>query len=404
MMAEFVCKFADLDGRVRQQVESAESEDELRRRYGDRGLLLYTVKPRRALRGLQLETLRRRSGRLNLEQFLIFNRQFVTLTRAGLPILKSLELLAANTKNRRLGGYLDAIRGEVKAGVPLSEAFRHQGVFPPIYTTSLMAGEKSGSLPDVIDRYVQYQKLALGVRKKILVSLIYPCVLVTLVLTLVVFLVTYVVPEFATLYNSMDAPLPYMTELLVAFGVTLSENLLLIAGVLLAIVVLGAALVRSESVRTRLDRLKIRIPLFGAIWIKYRVSQLCRLLSTLLAGGIPLLQALETTGQSLGSKMLQQAIMESRRMVKEGQSLSQGMSEAGIFPSLAIEMVHVGESTGALPEMLNSVAEFFDDDVSTRMAAVLALVEPVIMIFMGIFVAFVLISLYLPIFSLAERI
>ena len=266
MMAEFVCKFADLDGRVQEQVESAESEDVLRQRYGDRGLLLYSVKPRRALRGLQLETLRRRGGRLNLEQFLIFNRQFVTLTRAGLPILKSLELLAANTKNRRLGGYLDAIRGEVKTGTPLSEAFRRQGVFPPIYTTSLMAGEKSGSLPDVIDRYVQYQKLALGVRKKILVSLIYPCVLVTLVLTLVVFLVTYVVPEFATLYNSMDAQLPYMTELLVAFGVTVSENLFMIAGVLLGIAVLAAAWMRSKSVRTRLDRLKIKIPLFGAIW------------------------------------------------------------------------------------------------------------------------------------------
>ena len=284
MMAEFVCKFADLEGRVQQQVESAQSEDELRRRYGDRGLLLYSVKPRHRLADLQLAALERRGRRLNLEQFLIFNRQFVTLSRAGLPILKSLELLAANTKNRRLGGYLDAIRGEVKTGVALSEAFRKQGVFPPIYTTSLMAGEKSGSLPDVIERYVQYQKLALGVRKKILVSLIYPCVLVTLVLTLVVFLVTYVVPEFATLYRSMDAQLPYMTELLVAFGVTMSENLLLIAGALLAVVVLVAAWVRSKSVRTRLDRFKIKIPLFGAIWIKYQVAQLCRLLSTLLAG------------------------------------------------------------------------------------------------------------------------
>lgn len=400
-MVEFSCRFAAPDGRVLERIESAESEDALRQRFGDRGLLLYSVKQRHSR---HFKTLQWQSSRLNLGQFLIFNRQFVTLTRAGLPILKSLEILASNMKNRRLGDHLDAIHREVKTGVPLSEAFRKQDVFPAIYSTSLLAGEQSGNLPEVIDRYIQYQKLALDVRKKILVSLIYPCVLVTLVLALVVFLVTYVIPEFAGLYSSMDVQLPYMTQLLVAFGLSVSENLLQIMAMLLGIVVLLLVWAQSRHVRTRLDHFKLRIPLFGSIWVKHHVSQLCRLLSTLLTGGIPLLRALEVTGQSLGSGMLKEAIARSRRMVKEGQTLSQSISEAGIFPALAIEMIHIGESTGALAEMLNSVAEFFDDDVSTRMAAILALVEPAIMIFMGIFAAFVLVSLYLPILSLAERI
>ena len=403
-MPEFVCKFADAQGQVRRRVETWDSEEELRRDYTERGLLLYSVKARRSLTEMNLDGVGGRRGRLNLEQFVIFNQQFVTLTRAGLPIPRSLELLAENTKHRRLAAHLNAVQAQVRTGTALSEAFRAQGVFPPIYTTSLMAGEKSGSLPEVIDRYVQYQKLSLSVRKKILVSLIYPTVLVTLVVVMVVFLVTFVVPEFAGLYDSMGAELPYMTQLLVSIGVTVSENLMLLAASALGIIGMLVVWMRSERVRDSLDRVKLKIPFFGQIWMKYQVSQLCRLLSTLLAGGIPLVQALDTTGRSLGSRLLRETMGGAREKVTEGQSLSKALIAAGIFPSLAVEMIHVGESTGALPEMLNSVAEFFDDDVSTHMAAALSLIEPAIMIFMGIFVAFVLVSLYLPIFSLAERI
>jgi type IV pilus assembly protein PilC len=402
-VSEYLCKYADPQGRVHQEVETAESEEAVRQRLSDRGVLIYSVKPRRSIKELKIDDVRPSSGRkLHLEQFLIFNQQFVTLIRAGLPILKALDLLVGNVKNRRLREHLQSIHEKVTSGMPLSQAFQSEGVFPPIYTTSVMAGEKSGSLPEVIERYVTYQKVALGVRKKIIVSLIYPALLVSLVFILILFLVTYVVPEFASLYESMDAQLPYMTQVLVAIGVTTSENLLSIT---LAVFGTGGALVwwaRSERVRDSLDRLKLKVPLFGQIWIKYQVSQLCRLMGTLLQGGIPLVQALETTGTSLGSRLLRDSMAKSREMVREGQPLSKSMAAAGIFPSLAVEMVNVGESTGSLPAMLHSVAEFFDDDVNTMMTAALSLVEPAIMIFMGIFVAFVLISLYLPIFSLAE--
>lgn len=401
-MSQYLCKYADPQGRVREEVESAESEEELRQRLSDRGFLIYSVKPRRSIGAWKLDNVQPAGRKLPLEQLLIFNQQFVTLTRAGLPILKGLDLLVGNIKNRRLRTHLQSVHAKVKTGMPLSEAFQSEGVFPPIYTTSIMAGEKSGSLPEVIERYVAYQKVALGARKKILVSLIYPAVLVFLVFILILFLVTYVVPEFASLYESMDAQLPYMTQLLVAFGVTANENLWLIA---LAVVGVGSSLAwwfRSDRIRDSLDGFKLKVPVFGQIWIKYQVSQLCRLLGTLLQGGIPLLQALETTGASLGSRLLRESIAQSREMVREGQPLSRGLAAAGIFPSLAVEMVNVGESTGSLPAMLHSVAEFFDDDVNTMMSAALSLIEPAIMIFMGIFVAFVLISLYLPIFTLAE--
>ncbi len=401
-MADFVLKYADAQGLVHQQVETADSEDDLRQRYSDRGLLVYSVKARHSLQTLELGP--KRGGRIHLEQFLIFNQQFVTLVRAGLPIVKALELLRVNIKNRKLAGHMDAIYNDVKTGIPVSDAFRNQQVFPPIYTTSLMAGEKSGSLPEVIDRFVQYQKVALAVRKKIIVSLIYPSLLVVLVCCLVVFLVTYVVPEFSKLYESMHASLPYMTQLLVAFGVGFSDHLLLVSAVAAGIVLLFGAWLRSEKARESFDRFKRRIPIFGTIWLKYQVAQISRLLSTLLQGGIPLVQALETAGESMGSKLMQNAVRQSRVSVREGQALSKSMAQTGVFPELAIEMVNVGESTGALPTMLDSVAEFFEEDVNTRMTAVLSLIEPAIMIFMGMFVAFVLIALYLPIFTLAERI
>ncbi len=401
-MAEFVLKYSDAQGQVRQQVESAVSEVELRERYAQRGLLVYSIKPRGGVTAIQGRL--RRPKKLNLEQFLIFNQQFVTLIRAGLPILKALELLSSSLTNPKLAEYLRQAREDVKGGALLSDAFRSQGVFPAIYTTSVMAGEKSGSLVEVIERYITYQKLALAVRKKVLVSLLYPSLLVVLVIGLVIFLVTYVVPNFAQLYASMQAELPPLTQALIYVGLaTKNYILLIVAGVALACFLFSMWL-RSEKAQAQFDKVKLRVPIFGSIWIKYQVAQLSRVLSTLLVGGIPLLQALETAGESLGNRLLRDAVASASKLVREGRPLSTGLQQTGVVPRLAIEMIEVGESTGALPAMLNSVAEFFEEDVNTRMQAALSLIEPLIMLMMGIFVAFVLVSLYLPIFSLAEKI
>ncbi len=399
-MAEFVLKYADGRGQIHQQVAEAASEDELRERLSEQGYLVYWVRPR-----VGVSTLAggwRRPKKVNLEKFLIFNQQFVTLIRAGLPILKGLDLLAERLTDARLGRSIQAVREEVKNGALLSEAFRRQGLFPPVYVSSVMAGEKSGSLAEVLERYISYQKLALAVRKKLLVSLIYPSFLVFLVCCLIVFLVTYVVPNFAQLYQSMQAELPRITQILIAVGTTarsyvVAGFLCLIAG--LALFRLWAA---RRSAQEKLDALKLRLPLAGEIWIKYQVAQFSRVLSTLLVGGIPLVQALETAAESLGASLLKKTLAQAQKLVREGQPLSAALRAGRIFPPLAIDMIEVGESTGALPSMLASVAEFYEDDVNTRLAAALSLIEPAIMIFMGVFVAFVLVALYLPIFSLAD--
>jgi type IV pilus assembly protein PilC len=286
----------------------------------------------------------------------------------------------------------------------LSEAFGARGVFPKIYVTSVMAGEKSGSLTEVMDRYVNYQKVSLAIRKKIMVSLMYPCVLVVLVALLMVFLVTFVVPKFASLYESFHTALPAPTRLLIAIGSAAQSYILVFVAVLVTGIMGFRWWSQKESARTTLDSLKLKMPGIGQIWLKYQVAQLSRILSTLLTGGIPLVQAMETAADSLNAPLLQRAVETAGKSVREGQPLSGSLKALNLFPGLAVDMIEVGESTGALPQMLNSLAEFFEDEVNTQMQAMMSLIEPAIMLVMGTFVAFVLVSLYLPIFSLADTI
>jgi type IV pilus assembly protein PilC len=401
-MAEFLLKYADTRGQIHQQVANAGSERELRDRYTQQGFLIYSIKTKGGLAGISVGFSKRK--KLNIEKFLIFNQQFVTLIRAGLPILKALDLLADRLTDPKLGPYIKSVRDEVRNGTLLSDAFRMQGIFPKIYVTTVMAGEKSGSLSEVLDRFITYQKLSLAVKKKVLVSLMYPSVLIFLTLCLMVFLVTYVVPNFAQLYTSMQAKLPRVTLILIAIGTTARSYILLVFAATVGLFFLYRYWSRKDSARAKIDGVKLRVPLLGDIWVKYQVAQFSRVLGTLLTGGIPLVQGLETASDSLGTPLLRRALDKASKLVREGQPLSASLKTTGIFPPLSVDMIEVGESTGALPTMLTSVAEFYEEDVNTRMAAALSLIEPAIMIFMGCFVAFVLIALYLPIFSLADTI
>jgi type IV pilus assembly protein PilC len=400
-MPEWTLKYADARGEVHQQVAEAASENELRARLTEQGYLVYSIKPRsdNLVRGLGTG-----GKKVNLEKFLIFNQQFVTLIRAGLPILKSLDLLADRLTDPKLSKQIQGVREEVKNGALLSDAFARQGVFPAIYVTSVLAGERSGALADVLERFITYQKLALAIRKKLIVSLIYPALLIFLVLGLIVFLITYVVPNFAELYRNLDAELPGPTLFLIALGTT-ARSYVLGGFVALVAGLIGFRLwSRTAAGGEAVDRVLLKLPGIGEVWLKYQVAQFSRMLGTLLIGGIPLMQALNTAAESLGTPVLKNVLQQAVKLVREGQSLSSSLRTTDIFPSLSLDMIEVGESTGALPAMLASVAEFYEDDVANQVTALLSLIEPVIMLIMAVFVGFVLVSLYLPIFSLADSI
>ena len=400
-MPEFVCRVSNERGQVRKQVERAASEAELRDRFESQGFHIYSIRPRPSL------ALAWKTGggkkKVKLSEFLVFNQQFVTLIRAGLPILKALDLLAGHIAQPSLRDCINEVRESVRGGALLSEAFRAQRMFPEIYTTSLLAGEKSGNLEGVLDRYVGYQRTALSVKKRLVASLVYPALLVTMVMVLVTILVTYVIPNFAALYRTMSEELPPLTQALISFVDGIRQYYVILM-VLLAGTAMGGWLWgKTPEGGQSLDRLKMKLPLVGEIWTKYQVAQFSRILGTLLTGGIPMVQALETARQSVTSPLLQYALQVATRQVREGKALWQGLAQSGFFPGLAIQMIEVGESSGALPQMLASVADFFEEDVTTYLAALLSLIEPAILVFMGIIVALVLVALYLPIFSLAGR-
>ena len=396
-MAEFVIKIADDRGRVQQHIEQGYSEAEVRDRFSQQGYLVYWVKPQGVLTsGISL----RRRRKLKQSTFLVFNQQFLTLIRAGLPILNSVELLIKRQKDPQLKQILENVRERVKGGELLSEAFAAQGIVPKIYTTTLMAGEKSGNIDEVLTRYISFQRLAMTFRKKLFVSLIYPTLLITVVTIMVTFLFTYVVPKFADLFNSLDAKLPAITMFMLALGQGAQKYFPFVIGGL----VLGGILFwqwrKTDSGADQIDRVILSLPMLGDIRLKHQVATFSRMLATLLQGGLPLVPSMETAGESMSSRRILKGVMRASVRVREGQGLAGSLEEQNIFPDLAVEMLEVGESTGALPAMLNSVAEFYEEDVQTALNASMALIEPLILMIMAVFVGGVLISLYLPIFTL----
>jgi type IV pilus assembly protein PilC len=395
-MGEFVCRVADANGRVFSHVEAASSLDEARQKLADRGLYVYSVETRGSLLGL----LNRRTQRqIGGSDFLILNQQFNTLVKAGLPILRALDLLATRATTAKLRPVITQIRDRVREGKSLSEAVDEAGVFSKVYSTAILAGEKSGNLAGVLDYYIAYQKVSTGVRKKILATLVYPVLLVVVASIIVTYLVTAVVPKFAVLYRDLGVELPASTKMLMALTV---DYRFVVLGIIAALIVAAIGVYawsRTEEGGAAFDRFKFKLPVIGDTLLKFQVAQFSRTLATLLTGGTTLVTALQTASDALTSKLLRSTILRATQMVREGQSLHSALASRRVMPEMALDMIEVGETSGALGPMLTSIAEFYEEEVSLRLSALVAIIEPVILIFMGILVAFILISLYLPIFS-----
>jgi type IV pilus assembly protein PilC len=402
-MAEYLVKVANDQGHMLQQIERGYSEAEVRDRFMQQGYLVYWVKPRGIFSAGKLN-LSGKSGGVKQSKFLVFNQQFLTLIKAGLPILQSLDLLIKRQSDKTLRSLLENVREKVKSGSVLSDAFEAQGVFPKIYTTTLLAGERSGNMEEVLSRYIAFQRMALTFKKKLLVSLVYPTLLVSVVVCMMIFLVTYVVPQFAKLFEELNAQLPSITVLMLAIGTHAQAYA---PYILVGLVVIGFAIMRWKATdrgAAAVDHFILKLPMLGGIWLKYQVANFSRTLSTLLTGGLPLVPALETAGESMSSRSILNGIAEATVQVREGQTLAKSLEQQELFPELSVDMIEVGESTGALPALLNSVAEFYEEDVQTALGAAMALIEPVILIFMAVVVGGILISLYLPIFTLGSNI
>jgi type IV pilus assembly protein PilC len=398
---EFRCRLGTAGGEIIEGVYVADSEARLRRDLEDKGLFVLSLQRRGMLPAVGLSRgSRRRIGR---QELLVFNQELATLLKAGMPLTQSLDILRQRVSNPTFKAVLDGVYEKVRAGTALSDAFgEHPDLFPGVYSASLMAGERAGNLDEVIRRYVAYEKVIGAVKRRTISALIYPAILVTMMLVLIGIIVLRVVPAFSEFYSNFGRQLPLSTRIIIGISNFAIGNLpLIVIGVIAAAVALSSWW-KQPGQRTRIDRMLLEVPWAGATIRKFSTAQLARTLGTLLGGGIPLVNALEIAGRSMSNRYLASELVDVTRRVREGQGFAAGLRERGLFADVAVKMVEVGESTGALQEMLNSLAEFYDEEIETEVQRFITLIEPVILVVMGAVIALVVLALYMPLFELSS--
>jgi len=397
---EFRCRLVTATGEIVEGVYSAENEGRLRHDLEEKGLHVLSLKTR-ASAASWLPVFSR--GRIPRHEFLVFNQELATLLKAGMPLVQSLDMLRRQTGRPVFRAVLDAVHENVRAGTALSDAFgEHGDLFPRVYSAALVAGERSGSLDVMLRRYVAYEKVIDAVKRRTISALIYPAILVALSIALVLIIVLRVVPAFSDFYGSFGAELPFTTRIIVAISnFVLSEVLLL-----LTVLALGTggiiAWLRQPGQRVRLDRALLSLPFIGQSFRKFATAQLARTLGTLLGGGIPLVNALDVAARSINNRYMAAELHGVTQRVREGQSLAASLSARDIVPDVAVKMVEVGESTGALQDMLVSLADFYDEEIETEVGRFVTVIEPIILVVMGIVIAGIVLALYMPLFRLSS--
>jgi len=392
---EYVCKVGTPAGEVLERSFSATDETALRSDLEQQGYYIFSIR-----RGLGLKDLRLRAPRVPADLLLLFAQELAALLRAGLPLYQSLDIMLERQNNPVFKRSLTTVREKVKSGTALSDAFKAEAdLYPPIFAASLVAGERSGSLETVLRRFSQYLRLNQALKKKAVSASVYPIVLLCVMLSLITILMVKVIPQFQDFYTGLNVELPLPTRMLMATAGAVSSNIVWVLLVLAGGVVALAAWLRREGSGVLIDRALLRLPYVGGLMRMYATSQLARTLSTLLAGGLPLLNALEVAAASIGNRAMAAAVGAATPQIREGKSLTTALESTHMIENVPLELVKVGEQTGALGEMLNAVAEFYDEELETRVATALALVEPILLVVMAVVVAGMLLAFYLPMFE-----
>jgi type IV pilus assembly protein PilC len=398
---EFRCRLASPNGEIVEAVHVAENEAKLRHELEGQGLYVLSLQPKGAIAGFSWHLPQARS--VNTRDFLVFNQELATLLKAGMPLVQSLDLLKRRVVAPVFRGVLDDVYDRVRSGSALSDAFgAHGNLFPRVYTASLLAGERSGNLDAVLRRYVEYTKIIAAIQRKIVSALVYPAILITLAVGLVSIIVLKVVPAFSDFYSSFGATLPVTTRAIVALSAFIRGQFVLLLVAAVAGAVASVLWLRRAGQRAHVDRLLLSVPGLGSVARKFATSQMARTLATLLGGGLPLVNALEIAAQSVGHRYIAAQLDTVSGRVREGESFAAALDARKAFPDVAVRMVEVGESTGALQDMLNTVADFYDEEIATSMERFITLVEPVLLVVMGVIVAGLLLALYMPLFQLSS--
>ncbi len=401
-MISYLCKIGTADGRVVEREFEAVNRDLLKESLEEQGFHVFHIKKKAFQVFSRKDSFRPQfSGR----RFLSFNQELLVLFRSGLPILQVLDTITERLEPGRILDVLREIREDIKGGGSLSEAFgKFPRFFPPLYVASVKAGEKTGDLPVTLGRYILYQKRVEALKAKVKGAAFYPILLSIAVIVVVLFLMLFVVPRFTQIYADANAQLPLITRLLIGFTETLTTSLPFAVPGLIAGGLALRMFARTEQGALLFDRIKLRLPFFGKLFGDYAISSFCRTFATTLSSGIPVVQSMQMARGTLNNRLLENLLVAATRKVEEGMTISTSLEQTGFFPTLALRMIGVGETTGALADMLNDVAEYYEDEVERLLDRLTTLVEPIMMMTMGLLIGGIIVAMYVPIFQLGSTV
>jgi type IV pilus assembly protein PilC len=346
-----------------------------------------------------------RRGHIKLKDFLVFNQEFSVLIKAGLPITQALNAIIKKEAKDELTGVLVSVRNDIAGGASLSEAFRtYSHMFSSLYIASLQSGEKSGNIGLAINRYITYIKKLSEIRKKVISASVYPAILTTVSIFALMFLMIYVVPSFTRTYFEAGTTLPGVTMVLVDVSNLLKSNFIYLLMLAIAIIIAFKYSTRSEAIKAYLDRMKLKVPLLGAVYIYYSISKFARTLATILGGGTPLVESIRISSGVMDNNFLKERLLSAAGSIEKGAGFAESLTKIGVFPALALRMMEAGESSGALEQILDDIAEFYEGEVDTKISMLTSAIEPALMVIMGLMIGFIVLAMYMPIFQMAGTI
>jgi type IV pilus assembly protein PilC len=399
-MSEFICRLGTPSGEVVTRVVEAAGADSARAQLLADGFRVFSVSSAdRSFSAVVMGGSKGKHGRVKQNDFLLFNQQLSALLRAGIPVLQSISLLKTRSASANLRDVLADVEDKIKSGVPLSQAFEMQGMFPKIYTASLLSGEQSGALDDVLARYVEYLKRSVGIARKLRGALAYPAFLLVAATAMAAFLTLYIVPRMSDLFKNLSSnrALPTVTVVVVSISTGIANNIWWVFPLLLILILGTFFWLRTEAGKLLLHKTLLRLPIGGPLIKQMATAQLARSLSTLLSGGITVPDSWDIASQALNNLELRRRSQAVSPMIREGRGFTDSLEQADWIPELGLDMIGIGEKSGSLREMLDEVSSFYDAEAEVKLEQLTTLLEPAILVVMAVVVVTILLAIYLPI-------
>ncbi|MFA6002562.1 MAG: type II secretion system F family protein [Elusimicrobiota bacterium] len=402
-MPVFTYKAKGSDGRLVEGTVDADEQKTAVERLRGQKMVVLEIGEKAASPLDAVMALFKRKGKVYSRDLVLFSRQLSTLVGAGVPIVQSLSILENQAENPAFKEVLGAVRSDIESGLSISDALRkHPDAFPELYTSMIKAGELGGILDTILERLTSYLESNEALKAKVKAAMMYPIIVLSICFVITIFLLTFVIPRFATIFLSFGAKLPLLTQLLLDLSDFVKQYFILIAFSPVGLWFLGKKWYKTPSGQKIVDGRLLTVPIFGIILKKVAVARFTRTLGTLIKSGVPILQALETVAATAGNVVISDAVFTARESIREGGHLSDPLKKSGIFPNMVTAMISVGEETGALDTMLTKIADFYDQEVDTAIKGLTSLIEPVVIVIMGTIVGTIVAAMFLPMFGMGE--